>query len=447
MSRRRALPLSPIFRATACSLVLVATTGCEPRTDGPEGDAGGATPATFEPNYDEAQVPEYTLPDPLVTSSGQHVEDAETWRAVRRPEILALFEEHVYGPTPEGPYDNSAEVLSVDAEALGGIATRKEVRIRLTDDPAGPSFILLMYLPNHVEGPAPTFLALNYYGNASVHPDPAITLTDQWMADNADFGIVDHHATEASRGVRSWRWPVERILERGYGLATAHYGDIDPDFDDGFQNGIHPYFEDAVGGPGVWGSIGAWAWGLSRAMDHLVEDPDVDTERVIVMGHSRLGKTALWAGAQDERFAMVVSNDSGAGGAALSRRAYGETVRAINDQFPHWFTERFKTYNENESALPVDQHMLLALVAPRPLYVASAIEDQWADPRGEFLSAFNTGPVYALFGHEALPVDSWPPVDTPVAGRVGYHVRSGGHDVLEYDWERYMDFADAQLRH
>jgi hypothetical protein len=439
--------MNPIRRALSATMLLtiVSAWACGAPPDSTEQASTTEAAEEFVPNYDEALVPEYTLPDPLVTLAGDPVEDVEAWRAVRRPEILDLFEQHVYGPAPRGPVTASATVESVEPEALGGVATRKEVRVQLTNDPEGPSALLLMYLPNDADGPVPTFVALNYYGNASIHPDPGITLTDQWMADNADFGIVDHRATEATRGVRAWRWPVERILERGYGLATMHYGDIDPDYDDDFANGIHPYFEEAVGGRGQWSSIGAWAWGLSRAMDHLVEDGDVDGARVIVMGHSRLGKTALWAGAQDERFAMVVSNDSGAGGAALSRRAFGETVKAINDQFPHWFNPRFKSYDENEAALPVDQHMLLSLVAPRPLYVASAAEDRWADPRGEFLSAWNTGPVYALFGYDALPTNEWPPVDTPVMGRVGYHVRTGGHDVLEYDWERYMDFADAEL--
>jgi hypothetical protein len=428
------------------SLALVATTllglpGCAPApADDVAADAG-----EFVPNYDEALVPEYTLPDPLVTRAGDPVTDVETWRNVRRPEILELFEEHLFGPTPRGPFDTRAEVLSPASEALGGTGTRKEIRIHLTSDSDGPSMDVLLYLPRVAEGPVPVFLTLNFYGNHSIHPDPGITLSTEWMRQNDEFGIVENRATEASRGVRSSRWPVQRLLARGYGLATIYYGDIDPDYDDGFANGVHPYFEEAVGGRGQWSSIGAWAWGLSRAMDYLVTDGDVDDERVIVMGHSRLGKTALWAGAQDERFAMVVSNDSGAGGAALSRRAFGETIGRINTSFPHWFNPRFKSYNANEPSLPVDQHMLLSLVAPRPLYVASAIEDRWADPRGEFLSAWHTGPVYDLYGHAALPVEGWPPVDTPVGSRVGYHVRSGGHDVLEYDWERYMDFADRHL--
>jgi hypothetical protein len=305
---------------------------------------------------------------------------------------------------------------------------------------------MLLYLPSGASGPVPTFLALNFYGNHSINADAAITLSSQWMRQNEQFGIVDNRATEASRGVRSSRWPVERILARGYGLATIYYGDIDPDFDDGFKNGIHPHFENEVGGAGQWSSIGAWAWGLSRAMDHLVSEAGVDGNRVIVMGHSRLGKTSLWAGAQDERFAIVISNDSGAGGAALSRRAFGETVGRINTSFPHWFNPTFKTYNENEAALPVDQHMLLSLVAPRPLYVASAQDDEWADPRGEFLSAWHAGPVYALLGEDPVPAEEWPPVNTPVMGTVGYHVRTGPHDVRDYDWDRYMDFADMHLR-
>ena len=407
-------------------------------------------------NYDESKVPHFSLPDPLVFVDGSPVSTPRAWRERRRAEILELFQDSVYGRTPDRPYELQIEPGVVDDDALDGKATLKEVELRLLAGSETLVLNLVLFVPNERRSPAPAFLGLNFYGNHSIHPATGITLSGAWMTENDDFGIVEHRATERSRGVRSHRWPVELLIDRGYGLVTLYYGDIDPDFDDGFQNGVHRLFDADtnvninVDGtsrrPDAWGSIAAWAFGLSRAMDYLEVDPAIDASRVALMGHSRLGKAALWAGASDERFAVVISNDSGCGGAALSRRQFGETLEAINARFPHWFCRNFHRYNGLEDELPVDQHMLLALIAPRPLYVASAVEDQWADPRGEFLSLKHASAVYELLGAEGLSAEQWPEPDSPITGTLGYHVRTGGHDVTDYDWERFLDFADRHFQ-
>lgn len=392
-------------------------------------------------NYDEARVGDYVLPDLLTFSDGRRVDGAADWEA-RRNELIEIFEREVYGRTPleaeriaEVPGALAFDVVETSSGALDGAARRKQIAIRCRTVRGELVLHVLLYLPA-VDGPVPLFVGLNFQGNHTVTADPAVLIGGQ---------------ADEPRAAKASRWPIARILSRGYGVATAWCGDLDPDFDDGFQNGVHPlFYREGQTRPAAdeWGTIGAWSWGLSRIMDYARTDEDIDARRVAVLGHSRLGKTALWAGVRDERFALVISNGSGCGGAALSRRDFGETVAAINERFPHWFCGNFKKYGADPATLPIDQHELLACVAPRPLYVASAADDLWADPRGEFLSAVHAGTAYRLLGRRGLSVADMPAVDAvpPDDGDIGYHIRSGKHDITAYDWERFMDFADRFFR-
>ena len=396
--------------------------------------------------YDESKVAAYELPDPLVCLDGTKVTDSKSWLNKRRPEIFRLFEDEVYGRSPGKPKAMRIEVVEEGKEALGGKAMRRQVVIHLGKGKKALAVNLLVYLPRKAKGPVPGFLTINFMGNHTVHADSGIRIPTSWVRNGN--GIKNNKARSSDRGSRSSRWSIDAILDRGYAFATVYYGDIDPDFHDGYENGIHPLFtpkDSKKRQPNDWASIAGWAWGLSRCLDYLETDSSVDAKRIAVMGHSRLGKTSLWAGASDERFALVISNNSGCGGAALSRRKFGETVKRINSSFPHWFCDNYKKYNDKEEDCPIDQHMLVALSAPRPVYVASAEGDRWADPKGEFLSALGAEPVYMLFGHKFGP-SKQPAVDKPVHGRIGYHVRTGKHDVTPYDWKQYLDFADKHLK-
>ena len=394
-----------------------------------------------EIHYDESRVPGYVLPDPLRFGDGRPV-PAVHWPR-RRAEMLRLFEEHVYGRAPEAVRD--AEVRWETLEeglACGGRALRRQVRIRVAYGGAFRDLELLLYLPSPAPDPVPAFLGLNFSGNHTVSADPAVRLPRSWVAPRQGGAP---RATEDGGGRAAESWPLETVRARGYGLATVYCGDAEPDHPGGRADGLRGLFPGDPAAPEGWGALGAWAQALRYALEALRADPGVDGARVAVIGHSRLGKAALWAGAQDERFALVVSNNSGCGGAALSRRAFGETVARINASFPHWFCPGFRRFDDREADLPVDQHMLLGLVAPRPLYVASAEEDRWADPHGEFLSALAADPVYRLLGTDGLPIREMPPALHPAAGTLGYHLRPGGHGITPYDWARYLDFADRHL--
>lgn len=397
--------------------------------------------------YDESKVPEYQLPDVLTRFNGTKVKTEKTWYKKQSPEISKLFKDEVYGNVPGKLKISEIKVWETSENAVNGLAIRRQISLFFKKNDKNLEVNVLLYLPKSNKK-APVFLAYNFNGNHTISNDPAIRLTESWVENDPSVGFINNQVTEQSRGINSDRWPVDQIIKAGYGLATVYYGDIDPDKND-FSDGIHPFFYEGTQVKpknNEWGSIAAWAWGLSRVLDYLETDTLVDAKKVAVLGHSRLGKAALWAGATDKRFAMVVSNESGCGGAALSKRVFGETVQTINTSFPHWFCDNFKKYNDKENLLPVDQHMLLALIAPRPLYVASAEGDQWADPHGEFLSAKYASAVYELLGLEGLPVKEMPEVNQPVMGTIGYHIRSGKHDLTEYDWQQYLKFADKHLK-
>ena len=405
-----------------------------------------AQPAGF--NYDEAKVPAYTLPPLLNFQDGRPVRAAD-WPA-RRAELLALVATEAYGRMPApGVATVRRTVLESSDQALGGLAKRRQLRVDVTAAGKTASFQLLVYTPAAAKGPVPCFLGLNFTGNHSINRDPAILLPTSWMANNKENGVTANRATEAGRGKNDRRWEVEAVLQRGYGTATAFYGDIHPDRPDGGNEGLGVLMRALSASlPEAErpGAIATWAWGLQRALDALEQEPLVDARRVAVHGHSRLGKASIWAGVTDERFAVVISNDSGAGGAALHKRIFGETIARLNKNFPHWFAPRFRHYDDKEALLPFDQHQVLALVAPRPLYVASATEDLWADPHGEFLALQAAEPAWLLLGQKGLGGAIEPPADTPVGDRLGYHRRTGKHDIVRYDWERYLDFADRWLK-
>jgi hypothetical protein len=368
-------------------------------------------------NFEEARVGPYELPDLL-----GRARTAAEWKA-RRAEILEHFRANVYGRRPGKPQRLRFETIDENASAMSGAATLKRVAVHSAQDGRTHRFDLTIFIPNAAKGPAPAFLLINNRG---------VNLSDP------------------TRKERSGFWPAETLVARGYAIAVLQYGELAPDNRDRFRDGVIQLFEGTTTGerkPDAFAALAAWGWGASRAVDYFETDRRIDARRVAIVGHSRGGKAALWAGAEDERIALTISNESGEGGAALTRRNFGETLGRITDSFPHWFAPIYRTYASRESSLPIDQHMLIALIAPRAVYVASADEDLWSDPRGEFLALAHASPVHALFGERPIRPGDMPPLDRPfAAGRRGYHIRSGAHDLTIFDWERYADFADVVLQ-
>jgi hypothetical protein len=412
-----------------------------------------APPPSPPPNYDEALVGPYTLPDPLILGNGTRAKTADEWTKKRRPQILQNFEEHVYGRPPAewGPLRFTVE--STQDNALDGNAVRQLVHVSLQNHPAWKGMQILLYLPKNRQGTVPCFIGLNFRANHAVTREQDVPVNPQWLLDakRTAAGNKPDFNPESTRASEHSRWVPETLIAQGCALATAYYGDLEPDYAEGWKTGLrgalNPAGAEAVWKAEDWGGIGAWAWGLSRILDYVCTVPAIDAARCAVIGHSRLGKTALWAGARDERFSIVISNDSGEGGAALMRRNFGETVASITSKFPHWFAPRFSAYAQNPKACPVDQHLLIALAAPRPVAIGSASEDLWADPKGEFLSGWHANPVFALFGKMGIPSAEPPPVGESVGDQIGYHLRAGGHDINAEDWRFYLRFCKRHWAH
>jgi hypothetical protein len=392
-------------------------------------------------NYDEAKVGSYTLPDPLVMLDGTRVTTPAQW-AARRAEIVKLYEENQFGRTPGRPAGMTFEVFDKGTPALGGAAIRKQVTVYFTGEKSGPKMDLLLYLPAQAQGPVPVLLNVSFSANSSVVDDPGIKPGEVWGRDKTRV------PAPAGRGFG--RIDVKPFLASGIGFATVYYGDIDPDFAGGVMKGVRAsYLKPGQTEPAAdeWGTISAWAWGLSRALDYFETDPGVDAKRVALLGASRLGKTVLWTGAHDPRFAMVIASVSGEGGAALSRRNYGETIKHLAEptRYPYQFAANYGKWADRVNEFPVDGHMLISLIAPRPLLLQTGSTDYWSDPKGEFLAAVAAGPVYRLLGQKDLGTEMMPAAGVPILNTLGYVMHEGPHGIMPQDYPIFLKFMQMHL--
>jgi hypothetical protein len=370
-------------------------------------------------NYDESKVPAYTLPDPLVMADGTRVTDPETWRSKRRPEILRAYQTEIYGRIPSNTPKVSWEVIDTDPAAKGNTAIMRRAVGRIGSAADAPRATMMIYTPSKAAKPVPLILIINFGGGPPVEGKPPMQFNDPPVA--AD------------------------ILARGWGYAMVGYQDIQPDRLNSFNQGVIGLTLPAgqqQPKPDEWGTISAWSWGLSRIIDYFETDKLVDAKKIAVQGHSRLGKTVLWASAMDERIAAVFSSCSGEMGAALARRDWGETVDDMAQNFSYQFAGNFQKYAGHWTDMPVDAHMLIALSAPRPVFITGGTQDQWADPVGEFKAGVAAGPVYKLLGKNDLGATDLPPLDQPLTkGDIGWHYHTGGHMATAADWKAFLEFV------
>ncbi len=381
-------------------------------------------------NYKEERLPAYDLPKLLVTPEGKKITTAEEWHTIRRPEILALFSNLIYGrvPEPVSPIKQSFKVVKTDPNFMDGKATRKDVKITVSNDKGEMSLYFLVYVPNKATKPVPAFFKHSFNNTQS-----------------KDFDASPNRPGKLRNG-----WPLGDFFDRGYGFCAVYQQDLVGHNEVSFLNSIHKlFYPEGQSFPKAseWGVLSTCAWGAMRGMDYLETDDDIDHTRVAIMGHSKMGKATLWTAAQDERFALAISAQSGCAGAALWRRKSGETLKKMVTRFPYWLCRNAWKFVEQEDDLPVDQHMLLACIAPRPVYVHSGVDDTWADARGEYLSAYHASEVYRLLGKEGLTSEESPEVGKAIIkSDVGYHNREGGHSIDAFDWERFMEFADYHFK-
>jgi len=433
------------MRTPFCFAILAICFALEAQTQNPP-PAPASLPretAGIPVNYDEALVGTYRLPDPLKMANGKPVRDARMWTEKRRPEVVRLFEENQYGRSPARPADMTFDVFDTGTPAMDGKAIRKQVTIYFSKDKNGPKEDLVVYVPAGASKPVPLLLCIDFSPNAGTFDDAGIKLGEIWNR--------DHKRVPAERGSGMFHMKIDNLLAAGYGVAAIYYGDIEPDFLGGLPFGVRALYlkpGQTEPAPDEWGAIAAWGWGMSRAMDYLETDKAVDPKRVAIYGVSRLGKTVMWAGARDTRFALVIASCSGEGGAALSRRNYGETIAHLTapGRFPYQFCANYARYATHADQLPVDANMLVALIVPRPVLLQTGTTDYWSDPKGEFLAAVAAEPVFRLLGMQGLGTDQMPAAGQPIFHTIGYYMHDGPHGTMPGDWKYFLEFMDMHLK-